>query len=151
MERQIDEPVIVNVQNDEIGFNHEELIYVADDPDGKPWHLYVGHHVDGTFSGHVRISNVPCRFDWQEEKEPAVLAVGNQIGYLYDENGEKIYLRITFATIEDEDGKRAVPTFNMSRDGLNWHSNKDFLLAAVDIKDQLLQTTEMYISLACLQ
>lgn len=137
--RKIDEPVIVNVQNDEIGFNHEELIYVADDPDGKPWHLYVGHHVDGTFSGHVRIrSDLPYRFDWQERERTSGLGqIGNQIGYLYDENGDKIYLRITFATIEDEDGKRTMPTFNMSRDGLNWHSNKDFLLAAVDIKDPI--------------
>jgi hypothetical protein len=136
-ERKIDEPVIFNVRNKETGFNHEELIYVCDDPDGKPWHLYVGCFLYGRFSGHVRIrSDVPYRFNWEERESVTGFSnIGNQIGYLYDDDGEKIYMRITHTTFKDDDGERTVPTFNFSRDGLVWYSNKELLLASVDITD----------------
>ena len=127
----------------EIGFNHHELIYVPDDPDGKCFHLYAGHHVNGAWSGYVRIRSAdPTTFYWSDRETTGGIAqIGNQIGYIsnYDGNGNRLYLRITFCDYEDEDGWRTVPTLQYSTDGLGFHGT-GIRLASVDVTDP---STEM--------
>ena len=122
----------------EIGFNHHELIYVPDDPEGKCFHLYAGHHINGTWSGYVRIRSAdPTVFYWSERETTGGIAqIGNQIGYIsnYDGNGNRLYLRITFCDYEDEDGWRTVPTLQYSTDGLSFYGT-GIRLASVDVTD----------------
>lgn len=122
----------------EIGFNHHELIYIPDDPDGKCFHLYAGHHINGAWSGYVRIrSSDPTTFYWSDRENTGGFAqIGNQIGYIsdYDGNGNRLYLRITFYDYEDEDGWRTVPTLQYSTDGLGFQGT-GIRLASVDVTD----------------
>ena len=122
----------------EIGFNHHELIYIPDDPDGKCFHLYAGHHINGAWSGYVRIrSTDPTTFYWSDRENTGGFAqIGNQIGYIsdYDGNGNRLYLRITFYDYEDEDGWRTVPTLQYSTDGLGFQGT-GIRLASVDVTD----------------
>lgn len=122
----------------EIGFNHHELIYIPDDPDGKCFHLYAGHHINGAWSGYVRIrSSDPTTFYWSDRENTGGFAqIGNQIGYIsdYDGNGNRLYLRITFYDYEDEDGWRTVPTLQYSTDGLGFRGT-GIRLASVDVTD----------------
>ena len=122
----------------EIGFNHHELIYVPDDPDGKCFHLYAGHHINGAWSGYVRIRSAdPTTFYWSDRETTGGIAqIGNQIGYIsnYDGNGNRLYLRITFCDYEDEDGWRTVPTLQYSTDGLGFYGT-GIRLASVDVTD----------------
>lgn len=132
-ERKTDEPVII-CGDDEIGFNHEEVIYVADDPDGKCWWMYTGHFVNGVFSGHIRIrSAVPDRFDYADSEPTSGMAqLGNQIGYFDTDSGRRVFLRITFT----DAGEHTVPVFNFSDDGLDWSVADGFQLASVDTSDK---------------
>ena len=122
----------------EIGFNHHELIYIPDDPDGKCFHLYAGHHINGAWAGYVRIRSAdPTTFYWSDRETTGGIAqIGNQIGYIsnYDGNGNRLYLRITFCDYEDEDGWRTVPTLQYSTDGLGFGWT-DIRLASVDVTD----------------
>jgi hypothetical protein len=147
--RKIDSPVILpapgkdftqfkELYNFEIGFNHHELIYVADDPDGKPFHLYTGHFVNNSFCGYIRIRSAdPTCFYWTDrEIAPGIAQIGNQIAYIsnYDGKGNRLYLRITFWDYEDENGKRTVPTLQYSLNGLNFFMT-GINLASVDMTD----------------
>ena len=151
--RKIDSPVVVPAPNKdftqfkevygyEIGFNHHELIYVPDDPDGKCFHLYAGHHINGTWSGYVRIRSAdPTCFYWSDREATGGFAqIGNQIGYIsdYDGKGNRLYLRITFYDYEDEDGWRTVPTLQYSTDGLSFHGT-GVRLASVDVTDPITE------------
>ena len=126
----------------EIGFNHHELIYVPDDPDGKCFHLYAGHFINGNWSGYVRLRSAdPTAFYWcDRERTEGFAQLGNQIGYIsnYDGKGGRLYLRITFHDYKDEDGKRTVPTLFYSTDGLVFHGT-GINLAAVDVTDPVTQ------------
>lgn len=108
----------------EIGFNHEEVIYVPDDPDGKCFWLYTGHFKNGNFAGYVRLrSSDPTVFYWSErESTTGFSEIGNQVGYVdnYDGRGGRLFLRITFNTLTDAEGTRTVPTLYCSTDGLHF-------------------------------
>lgn len=152
-ERKIDSPVILpepgkdftqfkEVYGYEIGFNHHELIYIPDDPDGKCFHLYAGHFINGNWSGYVRIRSAdPTCFYWSDREATGGFAqIGNQIGYIsnYDGEGNRLYLRITFADYEDADGWRTVPVLQYSTNGLNFYG-MDARLASVDVTDPVTE------------
>ena len=147
--RKIDSPVILpepgktfaqfkEVYGDEYGFNHHELIYVPDDPEGKCFHLYTGNFRNNAWAGYYRIRSAdPTCFYWSEREATSGFAqIGNQIGYIsnYDGQGNRLFLRITFHDVTDENGTRAVPTLFYSVDGLNFHST-GISLAGVDVTD----------------
>lgn len=151
--RKTDSPVILpepgkdftrfaEVYGYEIGFNHHELIYMPDDPDGKCFHLYAGHFINGQWSGYVRLRSAdPTVFYWNEREETSGFAqIGNQVGYIsdYDGNGNRLYLRITFHDYEDEDGWRTVPTIYYSTDGLSFYGT-GISLASVDVTDPVTE------------
>lgn len=126
----------------EIGFNHHELIYVSDDPDGKCFHLYTGHFINDSFRGYVRIRSAdPTCFYWNErEVVDGFAQIGNQVGYVsnYDGNGNRLFLRITFTDYTDENGTRTVPTLQYSADGLCFTSTS-VTLASVDVTDPVTE------------
>ena len=132
-ERKTDEPAII-CSDPEIGFNHEEVIYVADDPDGKQFWMYTGHFVNGTFRGYIRIrSSDPERFDYSDaESTSGFSQIGNQIAYLTDKDGGKLFMRITFT---DSGKGYTVPTLQFSRDGLRFDGSGKLQLAGVDQDD----------------
>lgn len=144
-ERKTDSPIIVPSENEtdadfdiEIGFNHEELIYVPDDPDGKCFWLYTGHYVNNNWSGYVRIrSSDPTKFCWDErEGVSGTSQIGNQIGYIsdFDGCGNRLFLRISFKDYEDELGVRTCPFLQFSYDGIEWVGS-EVVLASTDISD----------------
>ncbi len=136
-ERKTDEPAIV-CSDPEIGFNHEEVIYVADDPDGKPYWMYTGHFVNGQFRGYIRIrSSVPDRFLYDDrESTDGFAQIGNQIAYFYDDGGNRIFVRITFCDADDGHGNKVWrPTLYLSKDGLKFSGSKNCVLAGVDTED----------------
>lgn len=126
----------------EIGFNHHELIYVPDDPDGKYFHLYAGHFNNNNWAGYFRIRSAdPTCFYWSEREATSGFSqIGNQIGYIsdYDGEGNRLFLRITFHDYEDEDGSRTVPTLQYSTDGLNFQGT-GINLASVDVADPVTE------------
>ena len=151
--RKIDSPVILpapgktfaqfkEVYGDEYGFNHHELIYVPDDPDGKCFHLYTGNFKNNAWAGYYRIRSAdPTCFYWSErEWVDGFAQLGNQVGYIsnYDGKGGRLFLRITFHDLTDEDGSRSVPTLFYSTDGLSFHGT-GINLAAVDVTDPVTE------------
>ena len=112
-ERYTERPVIIN-DPEYIGYDHEEAIYVKDDPDGKCFWLYVRATVNNSGSSFIRIRSAdPATFDYKDaEKVNGFSQLGNQIGYLRLDDGTKVFLRITFS------GKG--PTLQISADGLDW-------------------------------
>ena len=151
--RKIDSPVILpepgkdftqfkEVYGDEYGFNHHELIYVPDDPDGKCFHLYTGNFKNNAWAGYYRIrSSDPTCFYWSERVWVDGFAqIGNQVGYIsnYDGQGGRLFLRITFHDVTDENGTRSVPTLFYSTDGLHFHGT-GINLAAVDVTDPVTE------------
>ena len=147
--RKIDTPVILpepgktfaqfkEVYGAEYGFNHHELIYVPDDPDGKCFWLYTGHHKNGAWAGYYLIRSAdPTCFYWSDrEATDGFAQLGNQVGYIsnYDGQGNRLFFRITFHGYEDDDGSRFVPTLFYSTDGRNFNET-GLNLAAVDVTD----------------
>ena len=134
--RKTDEPAII-CDDPEVGFNHEEVIYVADDPDGKPYWLYTGHHINGTFCGHIRIRSSDPEWFLYSEREPTdgFSEIGNQIGYLTAPDGRRVFVRITFLILSDDKGGYTVPTLQFSLDGLNFFGSAELKLASVDRTD----------------
>lgn len=126
----------------EIGFDHEEVIYVADDPEGKCFWMYTGHFVNGNFAGYVRLRSAdPTTFYWSERETTSGFSeIGNQVGYIndYDGNGSRLFLRITFKTLTDGDGSRTVPTLYWSADGLNFTATGIYL-AGANVQDPLTE------------
>jgi hypothetical protein len=147
--RKIDSPVILpepgktfaqfkEVYGDEYGFNHHELIYVPDDPEGKCFWLYTGNHRNNAWAGYYLIRSAdPTCFYWSEREATSGFAqLGNQIGYIsnYDGQGNRLFIRITFRDYTDENGTRSVPTLFYSTDGRNFHDT-GICLAGVDVTD----------------
>ena len=147
--RKVDSPVILpepgktfaqfkEVYGAEYGFNHHELIYVADDPEGKCFWLYTGHHKNGGWAGYVLIRSAdPTCFYWSDREETSGFAqLGNQVGYIsdYDGEGNRLFFRITFHDYTDENGTRLVPTLYYSTDGRSFH-HAGMSLAGVDVTD----------------
>ena len=135
-ERKTDEPAII-CKNPEIGFNHEEVIYVADDPDGKPFWMYTGHFVNGQFNGYIRIRSAdPTRFDYNDREATSGFSeIGNQIGYLSGSDGSRIFIRITFGRYKENGEELTAPTLQFSTDGLKFNGNTKLLFASVDQTD----------------
>lgn len=118
--RKTDRSVVVNIDRPaETMLDHEEVIYVPDDPDGLPYWMYVFHFIAGAAQGHVRIRSAdPMTYDWRARERVAGLSqIGNQIGYADNAPGGRVFVRITFTA--DPTG-RQVPTIELSRDGLSW-------------------------------
>lgn len=152
-DRKIDSPVVLpapgktfrqfkEVYGHEYGFNHEEVIYVPDDPDGKCFWLYTGHFLDNRFAGYVRIRSAdPTVFYWSEREAVSGFSeIGNQIAYVndYDGKGGRLFLRITFTMYEDANGSRSVPTMQYSTDGLHFSGSK-IRLASVNVSDPITE------------
>ena len=112
-ERYTERPVIIN-DPEFIGYDHEEAIYVADDPDGKCFWLYVRRTVNNSGSAFIRLRSAdPTCFDYNDaEAVSGFEQLGNQTGYLKLDDGSKIFVRITFS------GK--TPALQISDDGLRW-------------------------------
>jgi hypothetical protein len=135
-ERKTDRGVVINLTNPEATkLTHQEVIYVPDDVDGKPWWMYVYYIVDGQGKGHVRLrSDDPTTFDWRDREPVSGMAqLGNQIAYADEAPGGRLFFRITFTS----DGERRVPTFQLSRDGLRWQSSRT-RLAGSDHESQYM-------------
>ena len=135
-ERKTDEPAII-CDNPEIGFNHEEILYVADDPDGKPFWLYTGHFVNGQFCGYIRIRSAdPTRFEYKNKEATSGFSeIGNQLAYLTDKDGNRIFIRITFTRFREGGEEYTAPTLQFSRDGLKFSGNSNLTFATVDYTD----------------
>ncbi|MBO4423809.1 MAG: VCBS repeat-containing protein [Clostridia bacterium] len=112
-ERHTERPVIVN-DPEYIGYDHEEAIYVKDDPDGKCFWLYVRATVNNGSPSFIRIRSAdPATFDYGDlEKVSGFSQLGNQIGYLTLDNGIRLFIRITFSG--------SSPVLQISADGLEW-------------------------------
>lgn len=135
--RKTDEPAIVS-DDPEVGFNHEEILYVPDDPDGKPYWMYTGHFVNGVFRGYIRIrSSVPDRFLYSDkEATDGFSQIGNQLAYFTDDSGRRVFVRITFTDYTEVDGEKYWrPVLFLSDDGLRFTSGTDWELAGVDVTD----------------
>ena len=129
-QRKTDRGVVINIPDPTVtNLDHEEVIYVPDDKDGKPWWLYTFHFMDGKASGHVRIrSSDPSTFDWNaKEAVSGMSQIGNQIGYADEAPGGRMFFRITFTGSKEG---RTVPTFQLSRDGLSWFGGDRPMLAS---------------------
>lgn len=142
-ERKTDEPAII-CDNPEIGFNHEEVIYVKDDPDGKPFWMYTGHFVNGQFNGYIRIRSAdPTRFDYNDREGTSGFSeIGNQIGYLTSKDCSRIFIRVTFARYKENGQEYTAPTLQFSRDGLSFTGSEKLLFASVDKDDPRNETNK---------
>lgn len=112
-ERHTERPIIIN-DPEYIGYDHEEAIYVKDDPDGKCFWLYVRRTVNNGASEFIRIRSAdPACFDYNgAEKVSGFSQLGNQIGYLVLDDSTKIFIRITFSG--------NTPVLQVSDNGLEW-------------------------------
>ncbi len=118
-QRKTDRGVVVRIDNPSATkLGDEEVLYVADDPDHRPWWLYVFYFTNGAPRGYVRLRSAdPTTFDWaQREQAPGLSQIGNGSAYA-DAPGGRLYLRITFAA---EATGRTQPVLQCSRDGLSW-------------------------------
>ena len=127
-ERKTDKPVIIN-EPEYSSFDHEEVLYYPDDPDGRPYWLFVRHVIRNTSERFCRIrSDSPYEFDYSKaERLSNFNGLGNQTGWLKLDNGETLFVRITIV----ERGGRTTPALQFSSDGLKW-SGISFELAGVD-------------------
>lgn len=136
--RKLDRQVLV-CDNPEVAFSHQEVIYVPDDPDGKPWWMYVTHYTEGRFHGYTRIrSNDPTTFDYNDRSDYVGFGqIGNQTGYVsnYDGKGGRLFLRITFAESEVDGVKINAPVLQMSKNGIDWRYVDGLSLASTDVHD----------------
>lgn len=117
--------VVVNLDRPtRTNLHHQEVIYVPWDPDGRPFWLYVGAHIDGQWTGYYRLrSTDPTTFDWRE-REPGVgfSQLGNQVGYARQAPNGPLFVRITFT---DDPTGRQVPTLQFSQDGMAWEVGEE--------------------------
>lgn len=113
-ERHTERPVIIN-DPEYIGYDHEEAIYVKDDPDGKCFWLYVRRTVNNSGSEFIRIRSAdPLCFDYNDaEKVRGFEQLGNQTGYMILDDGTRLFVRITFSGNS--------PALEFSDDGLVWY------------------------------
>ncbi len=126
-ERKTDKPVIVN-EPEYSSFDHEEVIYYPDDPDGRPYWMYVRHVVRNVTVRYCRIRSAdPFEFDYnQVERVDNLQGLGDQIGWLRLDGGEVLFVRIGCAYTP-----ASTPALQFSKDGLKW-SNFAVILAGVD-------------------
>ena len=120
--RKTDRGVLINIPNPtHYGQTYEELIYEANDPDGKPWWLYWFDTWDGnvqTYPWRAKSSD-PTTFDYNNRQQVnlSLGQFGNTMGVANEAPGGHLYVRISFCT-----GSNGywVPSLEFSRDGLNW-------------------------------
>lgn len=127
-ERKTDKPVIIN-EPEYSSFDHEEVMYYPDDPDGRPYWLFVRHVIRNTSERFCRIrSSSPYEFDYNNvERLNNFNGLGNQTGWLKLDNGETLFVHITIV----ERNGRTYPAMQFSSDGLKW-SGISFEMAGVD-------------------
>ncbi|WP_150107218.1 hypothetical protein [Pedosphaera parvula] len=115
--KKTDRGVVINLTDPRrTALHHPELIYVSGD--AQPWWLYVGASVNGVNLGYQRMKSAdPTTFDWNTRETSNQSQLGNQIGYLNNCPGGRLFMRITFV---DNGAGRTVPSMQISRDGLNW-------------------------------
>ncbi len=130
-ERKTDAPVIINIP-EYASFDHEEVVYFPDDPDGKCFWMYVRMVIRNTEVRSIRIRTAdPLSFDCAEaEAVNGLWQLGNQIGWLRLDNGEALFCRTTFIDYRNS----AVPAVQFSADGLGWRG-PIMRLAGVDPDD----------------
>lgn len=119
--RKTDRGVVINLTSPaSTKLTHHEMVYVPDDPDGKPWWMYVYYFVGGAPQDHVRIrSDDPTTFDWLDREAVTGMGqLGNQIGYADEAPGGRVFVRISF--IRNSTTNVTHPTIELSRDGLTW-------------------------------
>jgi hypothetical protein len=107
-------------------FHHHQVIYVTGDP--QPYWIYVGINVNNVFEGYFRIKSAdPTTFDFGARQPAGLAQLGNQLGYLDECPGGRLFYNITFV---DNGAGRTVPSIQISRDGLNfsWGDNGPVLM-----------------------
>ncbi|MBO4868850.1 MAG: hypothetical protein J5585_03980 [Clostridia bacterium] len=129
-ERKTDKPVIIN-EPEYSSFDHEEVLYYPDDPDGRPYWMYVRHVIRNVSVRYCRIRSAdPFEFDYKlVERVDNLQGLGNQIGWLRLDGGEVLFVRIGCAITS-----ASTPALQFSKDGLKW-SNFSVILAGVDKTD----------------
>ncbi len=118
--RMISRGVVINLPDPAATkLGDEEVLYVANDVDGRPWWLYLFYFTGGHPRGFVRLRSAdPTTFDWNlAEHVTGLSQLGNGCAYADRQGKPRVYLRITFATAPD---KRTYPTLQVSADGLTW-------------------------------
>ena len=132
-ERKTDSPVIIN-EPDYSSFDHEEVMYVKDDPDGLPFWLYVRHVVRNKIAKFVRLRSAdPFCFDFGTAEE--VLnwnGLGNQTGWCRLDDGSLLYVHMAVV----QSGASTAPALQFSDDGLYW-SGAYVVLAGPNPNDSL--------------
>lgn len=98
---------------------HHMVMVVPDDPDGKIFWLYPAVFINNQYTGYVRIrSDDFYDFDWRErETVTGMSGLGNQLGYVYLENGTQVF--VAMSTTPRADGHTA-PSLSFSIDGLSY-------------------------------
>lgn len=126
-ERKTDRPVIIN-EPEYSSFDHEEVLYYPDDPDGRPYWIYVRHVVRNTKSQFIRIrSDSPFEFDFENaEQIENFQGLGNQTGWLKLDDGKTLFVHMSVAGR----GGRNVPVLQFSQDGLKWGQYAVYLAGA---------------------
>lgn len=127
-ERKTDKPVIIN-EPAYSSFDHEEVMYYPDDPDGRPYWMYVRHVIRNSQVRYCRIrSDNPYEFDCsKQERVDNIQGIGNQTGWLKLDDGKTVFIHITLL----DQGGRTVPAIQFSEDGLKWSGNS-MILAGSD-------------------
>ncbi len=139
-ERKTDKPVIIN-EPEYSSFDHEEVIYYPDDPDGRPYWMYVRHVIRNVSVRYCRIRSAdPFEFDYKHvERVDNLQGLGDQIGWLRLDDGEVLFVRIGCAYTP-----ASTPALQFSKDGLKW-SDFTVILAGVDKTDAPANTgTNVY-------
>ena len=116
-ERKTDSPVIIN-EPEYTSFDHEEILYIEDDPDGLPFWLYVRRVIRNNLVKFVRLRSAdPLCFDFNTAEEVfGLVNIGNQMGWCRLDDGSRVFLRITFSVV----GANSTPALQFSYDGINW-------------------------------
>lgn len=132
-ERKTDSPVIIN-EPEYSSFDHEEVIYVEDDPDGLPFWIYVRHVVRNTKAQIIRLRSAdPFCFDFATaDTVNGWSGFGNQTGWLKLDDGSRLFVRINFTQRKNN----TVPILQFSSNGLDW-KDTHIALAAPDPDDPL--------------
>lgn len=144
---------VISTNDPYYSFDHQEVIYVPDDPDGCFW-MYVWFSHNNVRRGCILLkSDDPTSFHLDTNYgEPGYTSatiqlknaqyvsnfnnLGNQTGYINDVSGGRLFVRISFKDVYDEGNAHKMPSLQFSRDGIKWTELVDGLtLASTDVTD----------------